>query len=623
MLLFFLSVLQAEPKIDTEVALHGIVGEGDVLLRQEIQQSLTQALVLQSSKQSIWIVGEEEQRRRLQWVEDELSCVGDCVLPIAKKINLDFVIAGELSVVQKDDGKHYILVLSLYSVRDDLMKKSLTLDELQPMSILAKMNGVAKTLLDPGTESSSNVEEQSETVLQSHFLSIQTEPKGAIVIVDEKVICRETPCSASIPEGMHKVSIQLEAYEQWSQELDIREDTNLSPTLVPTFGVLDIIGNEKAGIWIDGAPISSIPIYNYRLSEGKHIISVNDPCYFRFDQELEVKKGEKYSITLTPESRTVPVKIDVLDSFSASYESDVLLDGKALGKTPYEGHVPMCAKEIEVQLKRDEETLTRSQSIQLNSSSNKIVVSIPDRWDDPSRSVSFNWNELLSEPIWYGALGYRETTHNAYEEPRFHLSSGYIQPIASGFDGGIYDYSIPADMFLTDDMLIGGLGLSLAINASHAYLRFDIDYGVTGDLYYYAPENNGFPLMVYSPDFVSFSSTFGFMPMFRFFRPFVGVRLQGGGYSMDILEVGTDSEFLSSYALSPYYLVSTDYDEDGYPIRPKLEMGELGIGPSAGGLLYFLGRDFMLGLEVQYSYLFTTSSRIYQVDSSLVFGNRF
>ena len=92
---------------------------------------------------------------------------------------------------------------------------------------------------------------------------------------------------------------------------------------------------------------------------------------------------------------------------------------------------------------------------------------------------------------------------------------------------------------------------------------------------------------------------------------------------MDILEVDTDSEFLSSYTLSPYYLISTDYDEEGFPVRPKLEMGELGIGPSFGGMLYFSGRDFVLGLEMQYSYLFTTASTIYQVDTSLVFGNHF
>ena len=113
------------------------------------------------------------------------------------------------------------------------------------------------------------------------------------------------------------------------------------------------------------------------------------------------------------------------------------------------------------------------------------------------------------------------------------------------------------------------------------------------------------------------------MPMFQYFRPFLGVKFQGGMYSMDILEVETDSEFLSSYTLSPYYLISTDYDEDGYPIRPKLELGLLGIGPSVGGMLYFPGRDFILGLDVQYSYLFTTASNIHQVDTSLVFGNHF
>lgn len=191
-----------------------------------------------------------------------------------------------------------------------------------------------------------------------------------------------------------------------------------------------------------------------------------------------------------------------------------------------------------------------------------------------------------------------------------------------GYNDGIYSYSVPAELFLNETTLIG-IGASVALNSNHMFGRMDFDYGISGQLYYFAPEANGFPLMVYSPDVANFSFSAGLMPMFPFFRPFVGVRVQGGVYTMDILEVGTDSEYLSSYDLYPYSLVSTDYNDDGDPIRPKLQLGHLSIGGTAGGILYFAGDNFVLGIEQQYSYMFSTMGTIYQVDTSVIFGNRF
>ena len=171
---------------------------------------------------------------------------------------------------------------------------------------------------------------------------------------------------------------------------------------------------------------------------------------------------------------------------------------------------------------------------------------------------------------------------------------------------------------------MGGLGGGGVWNQSHLFGRFDIDYAVTGELQYHAPtDGGGFPLMVFSPDLLTFSFSFGVMPMNSFFRPFGGIRLQGGLYSMDIWEVESNSEYLSTYDLIPYYLVSTETTDEGDPVRPKLQLGTLGIGPTVGGLIYFPGENYLLGAEVLYSYLFQTGGQSSQLDISLVFGNQF
>ena len=109
MFLFILSTIWANPRSDLEYGIHGILGDGDIVLRKHLQERLQKELMIASSLQSIWIVDDKEQRRRIQLIEDELSCSGDCILPIAQKIQLDFVIVGELDLIDKEGESVYQL----------------------------------------------------------------------------------------------------------------------------------------------------------------------------------------------------------------------------------------------------------------------------------------------------------------------------------------------------------------------------------------------------------------------------------------------------------------------------------------------------------------------------------
>ena len=618
---------------DTELGIYTIEGSDNVLLREQIYSSLTKALIQATVHDSYWIVSEAEQRRRLRKLEEDWDCTEDCALSTAEKIGLDKVILGSLAVHEEaEKQKHYVLTLDMYDVPSKKLLSHYVLDEIVESVLIFKMSGVAQELLqekvlsEPENIVEQPVFEAEKTVVQetSKKISVHVDstPSGAVVLLDGTLVCRETPCTFVVHSGSHNLSIQQEDYEPYQQSVLLTADTTISQALSPTFAEVSINGQSEIELLFDDQPVKILPIFNKQISEGSHIISVNDTCYFREDYKLEAIRGNQYSIDLALQKRMVPISIHAQDSFQKEYNVEIFVDGELIGTSPFTGEIPLCSTQLEAKLVQGKNVFSQQVDLTLYSKSNEVIISVPDGLEAGSQSVSFNWGVLFDKPIWYASAGYQESTHTASSEPRFLLSSGYIQPISDGYSDGIYNYSVPADLFLNETALIG-VGVSFMGNKNHLFSRIDIDYGISGQLYYYAPEANGFPLMVYSPDVTNFSLSFGLMPMFHFFRPFAGIRVQGGIYTMDILDVETDSEYLSSYDLSPYTLVSTDYNNDISPIRPKLQLGHLSIGATGGWLLYFAGADFLLGIEQQYSYMFSTMGTIYQVDTALIFGNRF
>ena len=292
MLLFILSALWANPKADVEYGIHGILGDGDIVLRKRIQERLQQELIMASSLQSIWIVDDQEQRRRIQFVEDELSCSGDCILPIAQKIRLDFVIVGTLDLIQKEGESIYQLEMSLFSVDEKTEQQQVVIKESQSTAILERLREVAKAFLSTRAEEEIREPENPIEQAKQYLLNIETTPKGAIVLSEGGVLCRSTPCSVFVQEGKQEISVQLEEYEAWTETRVITENTDINLRLEPTFALLELTGNSDFQVWIDGVQMSRVPIYNHRLAEGKHLISVNDPCFFRSDQQLVAQKGK-------------------------------------------------------------------------------------------------------------------------------------------------------------------------------------------------------------------------------------------------------------------------------------------------------------------------------------------
>ena len=600
---------------EQQIAAFDISGVGEIQLRMKLYEEIESQLILKSKKQGSWVLRSEELRLRLQSVEEQVACEDKCELQLSKAALIDEIILSELELKSTEKGKMFRLNMTSFDVATQKQLRNVSSAFLEEHTLLSRIPVLVGALL--GSEEPSA---DSDTVI----MTIRSQPTEAVVLVDQNIVCMETPCSFPIPKGEHSLSVQKEDHLPFVFKGDIQADQTMRIQLEPTFALVDISSADKGNLYLNGRPIPTPPIFSYKISEGSHLLTVNDRCLQRLDKQIDILPAETKSIHLETKKRTVPVDIRALDSFGVNQEVMILVDGVEIGQSPFVGKIPICTKEISIRRTDSSgEQYVEKRAVYLQPKENKIVLSVEDEFNAGQRSVPFSLASIMDSPLWYASVGFKSSLHNANDDARFQLSSGYIQPISASFQSGIYSYSVPSNLYLSDRVL-DGFGGGVMLNNHHLYARFDIDYTLSGELLYYAPlEGEGFPLMLYAPDHTNFALSFGVMPMFAFIRPFAGLRVQGGVYSIDILEVPIDSEFLSSFELNPYYLVSTDFDDDGSPVRPRLVMGQLGIGPSVGGLPYFPGADFLLGAEFQYSYVLTTAGNLSQTDFSVVFGNRF
>ncbi|MEC7986809.1 MAG: PEGA domain-containing protein [Myxococcota bacterium] len=616
--LFFTKISLADDK----VAVFDFESEGYLQLRTQLEEEARSGLLLATVERDFFILSPENVLGLMQDVEQEFSCSQQpCEIDIARTIGVDYFITGNLARLEGV----MVLDLQLFSGKDGTVLGSRRIEGAQPLSLVRQTSGAAQDLFGDFLAIEKR-QSSAESLEESFILSIETTPSDAIVLVDDSLFCDTTPCSKEIPAGTHRVSIHKMQYYKVEKEIELQSNIELKETLGPKFAMIDVLSPvPNIHLHIDGKKIGKTPFYNYKISPGKHTLSINDPCYARQDIVLDAQEGNRESIQLAPVKRQVPLSIRVMDSFSNQYEAKLYVDGVSIGSSPFEGTVSKCAKSVKMVLADDEHTYEESLSLSLKDQENAIILSVPDLQADVSkRKVLFDFDFLFGKPIWYTPVGYRRSIHSAGSGHNFDLNSGYIQPgNGSGYQGAISDYSIPADLFLNETALVG-IGAGIAANIKHAFFRFNIDYETSGEAYYYSPnEGTGFPLMVYSPDLLNISVSAGWMPMTRLLRPWAGVQVQGSIYSMDIIEVDEESELMQSYTIYPYYLVSTDYSEEGDPIRPRFQLGAVGVGPSVGAVFYIPGPDFITGVEVSYSYIFTTSTSFSQFQASVIFGNLF
>ena len=178
------------------------------------------------------------------------------------------------------------------------------------------------------------------------IIKFESNPGGAVVIADGKIICQSTPCSKLLTQGNHEIEMQKENYVPKVKKGKITEGKTIKYTLEPDFAWLTVSSNYAVSLKLDGANIGETPIKEKVISTGNHKIEHTDGCFYDFGENFTVKRGEKKNIRFDLEPRESAIKVYAQDESGNDIEADVFVDDKKVGKAPGTFKIPLCSKKL-------------------------------------------------------------------------------------------------------------------------------------------------------------------------------------------------------------------------------------------------------------------------------------
>ena len=125
------------------------------------------------------------------------------------------------------------------------------------------------------------------------IVAFDTEPSGAVVLLDGRILCQSTPCSKLVESGSHRLEFHLESYLPERQDVTICEGTGtVRRILTPDFGWLTVRSTPTGvELTLDGKPSGTTPIERLQVSSGPHRVSVSAPRHDDMVMETIVARG--------------------------------------------------------------------------------------------------------------------------------------------------------------------------------------------------------------------------------------------------------------------------------------------------------------------------------------------
>jgi len=145
----------------------------------------------------------------------------------------------------------------------------------------------------------------------THRLQIETEPRGAEVILNGTPSGKKTTYMDNLSEGFYKIELKKEGYEPYSTQFKLTRDTTLSMIeLKPQYGSLLVLVKDWQGrsvadakVYLDNNPLGETPLKVQRLTVGPYTLRVEKLKYVTAIQQVVIQKNETSTIPITLEEK--------------------------------------------------------------------------------------------------------------------------------------------------------------------------------------------------------------------------------------------------------------------------------------------------------------------------------
>jgi len=293
---------------------------------------------------------------------ERMECfAGKCAAEIGRMLQAPYVMAGN---VRRLDGT-YILTMEAYESigGQALGSRQLEGERIRPLLVAVRERSpelvrkwlrlVAAPVVTPdpgGQERAINGGNDFDMgAAEEVIAAFESEPPGAVVMVDGRMVCRSTPCTKSLSVGEHNVSMSLELYEDTARTVRLsKKDKRVSLTLPALFGTVEV-DTVPAGlpVAVDGKVVGNAP-QSLRLDPGQHAIVVKDRCWQETGEQLVVQRNARRSVRINAMARMGGLKLTAADEDGNDVEGSVEVDGRVVGETPLAVKLPVCSREVVV-----------------------------------------------------------------------------------------------------------------------------------------------------------------------------------------------------------------------------------------------------------------------------------
>lgn len=294
---------------------------------------------------------------------ERMRCfAGKCVAEIGRMLQAPYTIAGSARKL----GARKLLTVEAYESKGGQLLGSEQFRGSTPEELFDQLDKQARVLvrtwLNLGSGAMAARQAVAETKLgggnndfdvgvgEDVVASFESEPTGAIVLMDGQTLCSQTPCSKTVSRGSHQVLMTMEGYDSVEQPFDVSATQRRVSLKLPANFALLSVETTPSGLPVtfDGKPAGTSPIKDKRVNARAHDVMVATPCYTDIGERIVVAKGEKRTVKIEAQPRWAGLRVSAHDDAGNALEAGIEVDGQPMGTTPKAVKLPVCSKEVVV-----------------------------------------------------------------------------------------------------------------------------------------------------------------------------------------------------------------------------------------------------------------------------------
>ena len=177
-----------------------------------------------------------------------------------------------------------------------------------------------------------------ESVIENQWLTINTQPKGATVFLNDEMQSEMTPFFKKVKTGTYTYRIELARYHNTAGKIEVTADkkAQVELQLKPAFGSINVNSTPENGaaVVIDGNPSGkTTPCTLEEVKSGSHQIRLMKSMYKPVQQNVPVTDGKTTDVTIDLKPNFATVNI------STKPTASIYVDGQQKATDTWKGRL--------------------------------------------------------------------------------------------------------------------------------------------------------------------------------------------------------------------------------------------------------------------------------------------